>query len=118
TTEIYTLSLHDALPICQRCSAATVDHNTLEDLDALFVAFLDERVHPDAVARTEIRDVVPEERVFNVSDQGMGAHGSALPQGAYLLRGRRHLVNTHRRRTVQKWDGSSGAEPKARPQVG
>src|ERR1019366_5684168 len=62
----------------QRRAVTPVDDHALENLDALFVAFLDERVHPDAVAWTEIRDAIPAERIFDFSDQGVGAHGSAL----------------------------------------
>jgi hypothetical protein len=63
---------------CQGRAATTIDHNALEDLDALFLAFFDEGMHPDTVAGTEIWQVVPSERILNFSNQGMGAHGFAL----------------------------------------
>src|SRR5688500_8811343 len=40
-------------------AAATRHHNALENLDALFIAFLDLHVHPYCVAESEVRKVFP-----------------------------------------------------------
>src|SRR5258708_13604218 len=59
TTEIYTLSLHDALPICKRTL-----YNYFPSKDDLIVAYLARRLRPTAVS-----ELPPAEQILGNFDQ-------------------------------------------------
>src|SRR5262249_52390718 len=59
-----------------RAAAVLADDDALEHLDALLVAFLDQRVNANAVARAKVRDVLAPVGALDLTQKRGSAHGN------------------------------------------
>src|SRR5436190_5235020 len=84
-----------------RTAAVLADHDALEDLDALLVAFLDQRVNANAVAGAKIGQIGAPIAALDLLQQRMQAHGKPV-----YLDGRRARVKCGAAFSLPRADGA------------